>query len=122
MVACHDGRSICHFCFFQDEWDSEHERYDGVETSRKHKKCIQHKVHESASKGSVGHFRMHPEAVPPDYSFLSILKKKRSGGKWLLKANMITFIMLFSLTLLTLLYTTLLLWGFFLSLLFSCSC
>ncbi|KVH89870.1 DIRP-like protein [Cynara cardunculus var. scolymus] len=63
-----------------EEGDSEHERNDGVETSRKPQKRLQRKVHETTSKGSVERFRSHPDAVPSDYGCLSLLKKKRSGG------------------------------------------
>lgn len=63
-----------------EEGDSEHERNDGVETSRKPQKRLQRKVHETTSKGSVERFRSHLDTVPSDYGCLSLLKKKRSGG------------------------------------------
>lgn len=66
---------------FQEERDTEQERNDGVGTSRKPKKCMQPKVHETTSKGSVARFRLHLDAVPSDFGCLSLLKKKRSGGK-----------------------------------------
>ncbi|KAI3821957.1 hypothetical protein L1987_09535 [Smallanthus sonchifolius] len=59
-----------------EDRDSEQERNDGVGPSRKPQKRMQQKVHETTSKG----FRSHPEAVPTDYGFLSLLKKKRSSG------------------------------------------
>ncbi|KAL8244693.1 hypothetical protein R6Q59_010951 [Mikania micrantha] len=59
-----------------EDRDSEHEKNDGVGPSRKPQKRMQRKVHETTSKG----FRLHPEAAPTDYGFLSLLKKKRSAG------------------------------------------
>ncbi|XP_021999032.1 protein ALWAYS EARLY 3 isoform X3 [Helianthus annuus] len=59
-----------------DDRDSEQERNGGAGPSRKPQKRMQRKVHETTSKG----LRLHPEAVPTDYGFLSLLKKKRSAG------------------------------------------
>lgn len=61
-----------------EERDSEQERNDGVGTSRKPQKRAPRKVHETTSKGSIDRFGA--AAVPSDYGFLSLLKKKRSGG------------------------------------------
>nr|XP_043613972.1 protein ALWAYS EARLY 3 isoform X2 [Erigeron canadensis] len=59
------------------EHDSEQERNDSVGTSRKPKK---RKVPETTSKGTAERVHLNAEAVQSDYSFLSVLKKKRSGG------------------------------------------
>ncbi|KAI3522380.1 hypothetical protein L1887_00118 [Cichorium endivia] len=63
-----------------EDRDSEQEKNDGVGTSRKPQKRLQGKVHETVPKGAVDRLNLHPGAVSSDYGFMSLLKKKRSGG------------------------------------------
>ena len=58
--------------------DSEQESNEGAEASRKPQKRARVKIQNNTSKGLDGHF---PDVSASSYGCLSLLKKRRSGGK-----------------------------------------
>ena len=63
--------------------DSEQESNEGAEASRKPQKRARVKIQNNTSKGLDGHFPdvSMSQSVASSYGCLSLLKKRRSGGK-----------------------------------------
>ncbi|XP_057806018.1 protein ALWAYS EARLY 3-like isoform X2 [Salvia miltiorrhiza] len=68
-----------HYCNLAGS-DSDLESNDGTGSSRKIQKRARGKVQPTTSKASDDQFVSHSPVTVPDYGFLSLLKKKRSGG------------------------------------------